>query len=215
MADPSGEFEYDPQEVLVLFNSYECWWCWYDFIDELKTRLGDSYELREFGLETTTQKAFANDMKRKPVTTDPSSTVVMDQVTLSFGGGAQGDIVFMTVVRGDTRNWQTLTVEQIVSGLTHENQDADAWGWDYYNSAGQAEIKIAGLKPQTTFTVYSVTINQLTSFSYGSWSDVSAGQTFSTGLYEYEEEVEPEPEREESAQSLAFSALLLLMALFF
>lgn len=77
-------------------------------------------------------------MRRIPVETPYTTSVTLDTVTVNFNGGEMGDIVYLTVVRGDTTNWELLSVTQIVNGLDHENQPAAQSGYAYYNMEGFA-----------------------------------------------------------------------------
>lgn len=111
LADPSGTYNYVPSEVNELFNSESCPSCQSSLNKELEAKLGDkSVTANTVGLKTTTQTAFKSDMKTTPTFNRGDPVVVKNTVTTNFSNANQGDLVFVTVVRGDT-SANKLTVE--------------------------------------------------------------------------------------------------------
>jgi hypothetical protein len=109
MSDPSGEQKVVPEETLELFNTEECEWCLEEFQNQLEERLSDVYTAKSFGLETDNTANTRSNRRVVPVVTEGSSSTNRDTLTINFGSGTVGDIVYVTVVKGDTRSMRVLT----------------------------------------------------------------------------------------------------------
>jgi hypothetical protein len=159
-SDPSGKSTIDPSTVVALFNTDECASCLDSFQAELNKQLEGEYVSKNFGLESTNTKSFAAAQVITPVFTT-ELYVELDTVIGLYTEttGTAGDLLYMTVVKGDTLSKKDLTTAQITGGLNHNNLPAAGATVNAFGPDMVAFALIDGLSANSTYTVYSVALN--------------------------------------------------------
>jgi hypothetical protein len=168
-----------------------------------------------------------------------SNNFSKDQLISKFSAGQEGNIIYVSVVKGDKSADGLLTRTQVTSGLNHNNQDAAGSGWGTFGTDGTVTVYISGFSASQKYTVYTVARNGKTTENNGVYSDVTDAQVVTTSAFdevdddddEDDDDETPGPgpgpgpgptptpdvdddfDYEEGAMHLACSVLLLLLAL--
>lgn len=128
-ADPSGSTTYDPEEVVYLFNSDDCEVCLSDFQSALEDDLGSAYSSYSLGLSSTNTIAWDDYASVVPTYSEDLYSTDNDEFTITYGGGREDDVVYCTLVEGDTTGLGDLSAWQVSAGLNHYNEPAEGFDW--------------------------------------------------------------------------------------